>query len=232
MDIDMHAVDAFINESTRPQSYMEYIVKMEQGTPNAWATEQALYAMDQLEGWCSKEKAVILMDLIFNNKPQTVVEIGVFGGKSLVPMAFALKQNGSGKVYGIDPWDSLRSAEGMEGVNKDYWGTLDHLAILNGLVAKIKQFDLSKQVVLIKSTSEGADPIANIDMLHIDGNHSEPTSFLDVKKWVPLVKQGGIIIFDDITWGTTGRAVKWLDECCIRLSEHKGDNEWAIWYKP
>ena len=69
------------------------------------------------------------------------------------------------------------------------------------------------------------------DILHIDGNHSEATSLYDVKKWTPLVKPGGLIIFDDTTWGTTGRAVQWLDENCCKLGEYHEDNDWGIWIK-
>ena len=48
-------------------------------------------AMEQLTGWCSVSKAFVLIDLIFQTQAQTIVEVGVWGGKSLVPMALALK---------------------------------------------------------------------------------------------------------------------------------------------
>ena len=79
--------------------------------------------------------------------------------------------------------------------------------------------------------------IYNIDMLHIDGNHSEKTSFYDVTKWAPQVTSGGFIIFDDINWCengtlTTGRAVQWLDEHCIKVGEFSDSCVWGIWVKP
>ena len=40
--------------------------------------------MERLEGWCSKAKASILIDLIFAMGPTKVVEIGVWGGKSAI----------------------------------------------------------------------------------------------------------------------------------------------------
>jgi hypothetical protein len=75
-------------------------------------------------------------------------------------------------------------------------------------------------------------------MLHIDGNHSDETSYIDVTKWVPFVKQGGLIIYDDITWSENGvtasqaRAVAWLDEHCIKLAEFSDVCVWGIWLKP
>ncbi|MBI2810794.1 MAG: class I SAM-dependent methyltransferase [Candidatus Melainabacteria bacterium] len=53
------------------------------------------------------------MDYIFELKPERVVEIGVFGGKSLVPMACALRANQKGRIYGIDPWDNKESVRGL-----------------------------------------------------------------------------------------------------------------------
>ena len=186
----------------------------------------------QLDGWCSDFKAGTLMELVWLMQPQVVVEVGVFGGKSLVPMAFALKALGSGVAYGIDPWSAGASAEGMDGANKDWWGSLDHAAILAKLEGKITLFGLNDYVQLVQATSEDAAEIPNIDILHIDGNHSNDASYYDALKWVPLVRRGGMIIFDDITWGTTERATEWLDENCVRVITMKDvENEWAIWVK-
>lgn len=193
---------------------------------------EAFNFMSQLEGWCTKNKASILIDIIFMLKPKIIVEIGVWGGKSLIPMAHALKISERGKIYGIDPWSNLASSEGMEGVNHDWWSTVDHEAILSHLQSKINEFDLQEQIELIRTTSELAPPIPNIDILHIDGNHSEKASMIDVQKWVPLVKKGGVIIFDDVTWGTNILAVEWLDKNCTKLTEFCETNDWAIWIKP
>ena len=63
-----------------------------------------------------------------------VVEIGVWGGKSLVPMANALRANGSGKIYGIDPWDNQESIkEIMNEANLEFWNRADHSSILDKL---------------------------------------------------------------------------------------------------
>lgn len=222
-------------QDNQPLSHFEYLAVGDQmaGQPDSLlkVKKSVFQAMDQLEGWCTKKKASILMDLINMIQPKIVVEIGVFGGKSLIPMGFAVRQNRMGKVYGIDPWLNIASAEGMDGANKKYWLEVNHGAILQGLKAKIREFGLENQIELIRSTSENAPPIDQIDILHIDGNHSEATSYLDVTKWVPLVRKGGIIILDDITWSTTKKAVTWVDEHCIKLAEFKEDAAWGIWVK-
>jgi len=188
--------------------------------------------MKELEGWCSTEKASILMDIILGTKPKIILEIGVFGGKSLIPMAFAAKFNKTGKVYGIDPWTKEASSDGLTDDHLKWWSTINHDKILKGLNSKIKQFGLEPEIELIRSTSEDCQFISNINILHIDGNHSEKASYLDVTKWVPLVESGGIIIFDDLNWSSTMLAVEWLNANCIKLAEFKSDNIWGVWIKP
>jgi predicted O-methyltransferase YrrM len=194
--------------------------------------------MQQLEGWCSDRKAGILMDLILMSKPDVVVEIGVYGGKSVIPMACALRANARGKIYGIDPWDNHASLEDVsDPSNRAYWGTIDLSGIMQGLIEKIDLFDLQDHIELIQNTSAGVVPISEIGLLHVDGNHSDSTSYFDVTKWVPFVKKGGLIVFDDMTWYengtyTTGRAVEWLNKNCTKIAEYSDNCVWGIWVKP
>ncbi len=221
-------------EQAKPPSHMEYVVSK---SDVAWVKPQAFSFMRQLQGWCSEKKASILIDIILRTKPETIVEIGVYGGKSVVPMACALKANGKGIIYGIDPWDNLASIQGVENEsNIAYWSTINLTAIYQELVQKIRHFNLEKQIKLIKGTSLEVEPIPDIDILHIDGNHSDITSYIDVTKWTPLVKSGGWIIFDDMTWYENGkytnaRAVEWLNTHCNKFAQFHDNCVWGIWVK-
>jgi predicted O-methyltransferase YrrM len=222
------------HEQPKPAYHMERVIV--QTFPGL--KSQAFSFMNQLEGWCSEKKASILMDIILKTKPDTIVEIGVYGGKSLVPMACALKANGKGIIYGIDPWDNTAAVEGVENDNNlAYWSTIDLNAILQNLVLKIDQFGLESQIRLIKGRSLEVKPIPDIDILHIDGKHSDVTSYIDVTKWAPLVKSGGWIIFDDMTWYENGkftnaRAVDWLNTHCKKFAEFHDNCDWGIWVQP
>lgn len=225
-------MDADINYHKNISAHYEYSLKGSEFTRLMVLKSKVFKAMNELQGWCSQEKASILIDMIVELKPDVIVEIGVFGGKSLIPMAFALKHNNNGVIYGVDPWTAEASSEGMDGVNLEWWSSIDHDQILKGLQSKIVQFKLESEVELIQSTSEECPPIQKINILHIDGNHSEKTSLIDVLKWVPLVESGGIIIFDDVNWSTTKLATDWLNKNCIKLAEYRGDNIWGVWAKP
>jgi hypothetical protein len=223
------------DQNTNLNSHYEQVIDAQS---IALAKREAIEMMQLCEGWCSERKGEFLVDLILKSRPEIILEIGVWGGKSLVPMGRALKATESGVAYGIDPWDPLESIkEVKEEANKNFWGYVDHQLIKRGLEEKIRNFGLGGQIVLIQSTSEAAEPINGIGLLHIDGNHSEKNSYFDVQKWVPLVKSGGYIILDDMTWYekgkyTTAKACEWMDEHCTKLVEFTDDCKWGVWVKP
>ena len=231
-------MDDIQNESMKPASHYEYVVENVDPSFAAKVKERALELMNQMEGWCSPQKGAILVDLVLKVKPKKILEIGVWGGKSYIPMAYALKVNGMGIIYGIDPWESSESVkEIMNDANRAFWGWADHNAVMQGLIHKIGLFELGDQTKLMKVTSEAAEPIYDIDILHIDGNHSDKTSYHDVTKWVPYVRKGGWIIFDDMTWhengmDTTARAVEWLNVNCMKFAQFSDSCVWGIWVKP
>lgn len=199
----------------------------------------AFYMMDQIfDGWCTHKKMSVLIDIISACKPKTIVEIGVWGGKSLIPMAYVLKECNQGIIYGIDPWSNIASVEGMmhEG-SKAFWNFVDHEDIMRKLEQYIHQFQLEKHVQLIRATSADAPSIPDIDILHIDGNHSEECSWLDVTKWVPLVRKGGWIILDDLNWTENGiltqqKSIDYLNQHCHKIAEINHVCLWGVWYKP
>jgi predicted O-methyltransferase YrrM len=194
--------------------------------------------MRQCDGWCSEQKGAFLVSLILEAKPDRIVEIGVYGGKSLVPMACALQANRKGIIFGVDPWDSVESVKELrEEANVGFWERLDHGKIKRTLMTNIRKFNLQQHVQLIEKTSEATSPISDIGLLHIDGNHSDAASYFDVCKWGPLVKSGGYIILDDMTWCekgvyTTARAAEWLDANCTKLTEFTDNCKWGVWVKP
>ncbi len=219
-------------------SHFEYVINIDKREFPTQVKQQAFVLMNQLDGWCSFEKAAVLIDAILKLQPETIVEIGVYGGKSLVPMAYALEILGKGHIYGIDPWEASESLKGIKNPSSEhFWGVyVDYEAVMQNLINKILQFNLQYRITLIKSTSLGAPSIENIGILHIDGNHSDEASYIDVTKWTPLVKKGGLIILDDITWYeenayTQARSIEYLNTHCAKIAEFKGENVWGMWKK-
>lgn len=169
-----------------------------------------------IEGWTTQEKSEVLAGLVIDHRPQLLVEVGVFGGRSVFAQAFALRENGMGQIWGIDPWSLDACLEGDIGEeNKKWWSENVNLEdIYVGFVKAVLEFQLTKQVKWIKERGEVANKLflnKTIDVLHLDGNHSELCSCRDVQLWHPKVKPGGFFIMDDVDWTSQSKALKLMD---------------------
>ncbi|MBX7066659.1 MAG: class I SAM-dependent methyltransferase [Parachlamydiales bacterium] len=172
-----------------------------------------------LEGWCSKEKAMAFVDLILEVKPNTCVEIGVFGGSSAFPVASTLKFLDHGLLIAIDPWDKIECIKYFDPIEDaehlKWWGNLNINYIYYAYLNMLKKYDLEDYVTTIRSTSEdAAQHIDEIDILYIDGNHSEQVSCLDVELYLPKVRPGGYIWYNDALWKDRQDAIDQLMEEC------------------
>lgn len=177
--------------------------------------------LPHLNGWCTPEKAAGLMELIAQTRPKTVVEIGVFGGASLIPQALALQENGCGIIHGIDPWAVDSAIEGeQDPANIDWWQKVNLDAILADFYKALFDAKVLRRVTIHPVTSVMAldrFSASSIQILHIDGCHSELSSVRDVRGWLPKVADGGYIWFDDTDWNSTRKAVDFLESKCARV---------------
>ena len=164
--------------------------------------QQVLVELPKIAGWCSLEKASHFIDLIIETQPKVCVEIGVFAGSSLFPVASALRFLGEGIVIGIDPWDQWECIKyftsKMDDVHLKWWMHVDLESIYHSYCAMLKKFSLENYCLTIRATSEMAvSQIPSIDILYIDGNHSELSYVQDVQLYLPKVNPGGYIWIND-----------------------------------
>lgn len=170
--------------------------------------------IQRLGGWCTLDKAESLAELIIARRPEKIVEIGVFAGRSAVAMAMACQSIGCGHVHGIDPWTNAAALEGGTTPENDaWWAKLDMKQIYRTCVSTAKTLGVEDWLTLIEK--HDADVLKDFDegsiqMLHIDSNHSEAVSCRTVRDWVPKVAKGGIVILDDSNWPSQQRAVELL----------------------
>jgi len=173
----------------------------------------------KLEGWCSPEKEKWLTDWIEARRPKLIVEIGVYGGASLIPMAVAAASYPS-RVYGIDPWEIAACLEGMVDRTSVEWWTHPNQIPLSKLEndcrKAVRDLNLTNVQFLKGHSDLFADAFDDnsIDLLSIDGNHG-PQALIDGQNYLRKVKRGGLIACDDEDWTEGGvktvrLLVKWL----------------------
>ena len=158
------------------------------------------------DGWCTLEKANTLASLIASTRPKLITEVGIWAGRSFLPMALALKHVGSGKIVGIDPWKAEESAKEMTGEDLKWWATVDHERIFNDFNNWIAARGVGPFVEIHRCRSDQFDvkrmleTNGLIDLCHIDGSHGEAASVFDVNNFAANTRVGGYCYFDDVEW--------------------------------
>lgn len=181
-----------------------------------------------MEGWSTPERCCEMAEKILETKAKVCVDIGVFAGRSTISMGFAARQLVDSKVYGIDPWTpeaATDNDDNKEGI--DWWKDKANLEDMQRqAVRSVWNHHLEPWVVLIRSRSEYVYQLfPEIEFLNIDGGHSEISSCRDVELYLPHVKSGYYIFFDDTAWPSTQKAVRMIDEQCELINVTKAETE-------
>lgn len=191
------------------------------------------------DGWCWEEKAVKLAEAAWTLRPNLTVEVGVFGGKSFIPMAAVvahLDQNqGNHQAIGIDAWEAAAAVDTNEGTaHENYW---KDQAMLDGVYSRASARCNalgSRALKLIKARShESVDQFRDgqIGLFSLDSNHSEFHSMRDATLWIPKVQIGGIIAFDDTAWPSQKKAVEFFKSRCSIVWEYESGGNSCIFFR-
>ena len=105
-------------------------------------------------------------------------------------MGLALKRNGHGKLYAIDPHTQTN------------WNDRESVDTLSIMTKNLRKAGVVDYVQIIRKTSGEAVAgwTTSIDMLFIDGDHSYEGVKADWKRFLPFVKPFGVVIFHDTLW--------------------------------
>jgi glycosyltransferase involved in cell wall biosynthesis/predicted O-methyltransferase YrrM len=179
-------------------------------------------------GGSSLAKTFVMAYLAIIRDLKTYVEIGVYRGRSLFPVAVAFKIN-DGMCYGIDPFllEEAIEYDVEENVGKQITLFLESLKF-DDIYIDVLNFrenhDFTRHVELIRETSEDAvayfkKEAISIDMLHIDGNHDTENVQMDIDNYLPLLNDGAMIVFDDINWPSVHVVYNEVKNKYVRLFE-------------
>lgn len=201
--------------------------------------ENIILTVRQFGEWCSAEKTTDLANLISEiGEGAKVAELGVFRGQSAFSIALAMKalKHEHSELFAIDPWSHEACLEGVsDELNNEWWKSINMNAVYKEFTGAIIVLEVDGFVETMRMKSEEA--IGQIkgllDMVHIDGNHSEEKSVLDVELWLPKVKQGGYIVMDDVNWPHTEKAVAMLNKACdkIKIGTPEQGSHYGIYKK-
>jgi hypothetical protein len=192
----------------------------------------------KITGWCSLEKAQTLAASVVIMRPAITVELGVWAGKSLIPMALAHQAIGYGQVIGVDPWSHDASVLGqVNPADEEWWSHQDrHEYAFTEFTRMVFELGLANVVKIERMTSDQFTPPAEIGILHSDGNHGEQ-SLRDINRFAPKVLVGGIVVLDDLQWtgGSVMASVTRLLELGFKelfvVNDPDTQNQWGVYQR-
>jgi hypothetical protein len=166
------------------------------------------------------EHAPFALWLIGYKRPKVLVELGSHTGFSYFSFCQAVVDHGLGtQCYCVDTWQG-----------EDHAGHYDNSIFETFSEYHDKYFSVFSRKIR-KTFDEASVEFSNdsIDLLHIDGLHSYEAVKRDYDTWLPKVKDGGVILFHDISVKERGFGVwKLWDEIkseaeeCLEFSHSNG----------
>jgi hypothetical protein len=144
-----------------------------------------------------------------------IIEIGVYGGASILPIEDICLTNNN-KIYGIDPWEdqNFSIVNGLPVAPERIAEMTKNLKYarlnLEDIIAELNY----KNITLLKSTSKiEINKFENnsVDLVFIDGDHSYNFVYNDMSSWIEKIKPGCTLCGDDFGWATVKAAV--VDFC-------------------
>jgi hypothetical protein len=128
-------------------------------------------------------------DLVAELKPRLLVELGVDRGESYFAFCQAAAESQTGtRCFGIDTWQGDQHAGGYDET------TFAQVSAHN------RENYESFSTLIRSNFDEARDGFAagSIDLLHLDGLHTEAAVRHDVEAWLPKIRPGGILLLHDV----------------------------------
>jgi hypothetical protein len=167
-------------------------------------------------GGSGLEKALTSAALIERHGFTSYVEIGVYRGRSLLPVAAVFAAAGRGSAVGIDPWNVIAATQqdvhlfpvSVSMVN-EFVESLDWDAIYGDVAQLVTELGLTEYCELRRARAAevaATIPDGSVGVLHVDGNHDEASVMADLENYLPKMRPDGFVVLDDVSWESVGAA--------------------------
>lgn len=195
-------------------------------------------AIRPITGWCSDRKRSALISAVLTLQPEITVEIGVWAGKSCIPLAMAHKYIGKGIIYAVDPWSPVASVDGqVNDADAKWWSHQGNHDYAKSEFEKAIRANGVEQFIQVHTMrSDEFNPPKNIGIWHCDANHGEQ-SIRDVNRYAPNIILGGLAFMDDLAWsgGSVRMATQRLLELGFRelyiFDDKETANQWGVYQR-
>ena len=194
-----------------------------------------MYKGYELRGWVTPDRLRQYTGFIEGIKGGIIVEVGVYGGASLLPLVDLCTKN-ENKLYGIDPWEKNTNSNGkmLNETTEVKLSEFSYHMKKNRLNVErvIRELKYEKTVTIIHDFSVNAVKQfkdGSVDVVYIDGNHDYKSVMIDLQAWSPKVKiNGGTLWGDDFQIKEVQQALSDFTEDGHYSLKNLGSNGWQL----
>jgi glycosyltransferase involved in cell wall biosynthesis len=172
-------------------------------------------------GGSSFAKVSLVAALAELQRLTTFIEIGVYRGRSFFPIAWSFARR-QGMSFGVDPYTRAAAIEAdLPGEVADtvrrFIETTDYERLYREAQQRLFELGLQGSAHLLRLTSDSAIEMfrrmnTQAGLVHVDGNHDTRCVTADVANYVPLLREGGLLVLDDINWSSVQPAFQYCSE--------------------
>ena len=129
------------------------------------------------------------------------LQLGAFTGDASVWLMDNILTNDTSYLTDVDTW---------EGSDEDDHKSMDFDDVYNTYLNRLSDYEKYSRCYNYRTTTtnfllsrlaEQRDHLIEYDFIYIDADHTTVGVLLDAELSWPLLKSGGIMAFDDLTWG-------------------------------
>ena len=151
------------------------------------------------------------------------LQLGVFTGDASLWMLENILTHPSSRLTDVDTWQGSKEAAHDDMNFEDVYNTYLH---------KISDYEQShiiiKRSTTIKYLVQWYDLSETFDFIYIDADHTTVGVLVDAELSWPLLKSGGIMAFDDYTWGHDSGDPRLAPQVGIDLFLHRHELDYQL----
>jgi predicted O-methyltransferase YrrM len=174
------------------------LAKLEPDDYTRYVTDYCTEGLRQYgDSWYYADICTVLLAAARMVAPRTYLEIGVRRGRSMAMVAAAAPE---ARLLGFDLW--MPEYGGMPNPGPDF--VRAELARL-GYRGDLELHSGDSHVTVPRFLADHPD--VTLDLVTVDGDHSEEGALADLRAVIPRLAVGGVLVFDDI-----GNSMPWLGD--------------------
>ena len=149
---------------------------------------QLVERLSGVEGWLEPNEAWELYRSAasLSGDNPVAVEIGSWKGRSTIAIALGLCERGGGCLFAVDPHHGSAENPGLD-TYAEYMSNLTRTGV-SSVVTTLRMFSAEAAATFA---------IGSIDMLFVDGSHAFADVVQDIRDYVPRLRDGACVAFND-----------------------------------